>query len=62
MSDTTLTDEQLWNQTDADGFFIAVASWAVPALVDEVARLRAENERLRLHPFRTDWENWEDSY
>lgn len=35
-----------WDQTDADGFFIAVASWAIPALVAEVRALRAENAEL----------------
>lgn len=30
----------------ADGTFIAVASWAVPALLAEVARLRAENAEM----------------
>lgn len=35
-----------WNQTDADGYFIALASWAIPALVAEVKRLRADVTRL----------------
>ncbi|MCZ2078455.1 MAG: hypothetical protein LC130_26085 [Bryobacterales bacterium] len=36
-----------WDQTDADGFFIAVASWAIPALLREVAALRAERDEAR---------------
>ena len=33
---------------DANAAFIAVASWAIPALVDEVRRLRAERDALAL--------------
>ena len=32
---------------EANAAFIALASWAVPALVAEIRRLQAENARLR---------------